>query len=122
MNTIGSKIRDLRVKKGFSQQNFAQELGISQPSYARLEQDDSRITITRLISIASLLDINASKLLDDNFITTKNPKKSLKENNPYYDIIDEFNKEQIVLLKDEITFLRGIISSLSSSKGSLWIN
>jgi len=70
MNTIGSKIRDLRVKKGFSQQNFAQELGISQPSYARLEQDDSRITITRLIAIATLLDINASKLLDDNFITT----------------------------------------------------
>ena len=122
MNTIGSKIRDLRVKKGFSQQNFAQELGISQPSYARLEQDDSRITITRLIAIASLLDINASKLLDDNFITTKNPKNSLKENNPYYDIIDEFNKEQIVLLKDEISFLRGIITSLSSGKRSLWIN
>lgn len=93
MNTAGSKIRDLRVRKGLSQLNLAQELGITQPSYARLEQDDNRITITRLIEIAKLLNTSTSYLLDDHI---KNSKRSLKENNPYLDLVDEFNKEQIV--------------------------
>lgn len=119
MNTVGNKIRDLRIKKGFSQLSLAQELGITQPSYARLEQDDNRITITRLIEIAKLLNTSTSYLLDDHI---KNSKRSLKENNPYLDLVDEFNKEQIIDLKDEIKFLHSIITTLSSGKKSLWIN
>lgn len=115
MNTVGSKIRDLRVKKGFSQLTLAQELGITQPSYARLEQDDNRITITRLIEIAKLLNTSTCYLLDDHI---KNSKRSLKENNPYIDIVDEFSKEQIINLKDEIKFLRSIITTLSTGTKS----
>ena len=119
MNIIGSKIRDLRIKKGYSQQNFAQELDISQPSYARLEQDDNRISITRLMQIAVLLEINVAKLLDDNSKQVIKPKKETHHN---LNIIKAFNDEHITILKDEITFLRTILSTLSNGKKSMWIN
>ena len=38
MNNIGNKIRILREQKGYSQESLAQELGLTQPSYARLEK------------------------------------------------------------------------------------
>jgi|AntRauMFilla1563_2_1112583.scaffolds.fasta_scaffold17768_5 transcriptional regulator with XRE-family HTH domain len=41
MNTIGNKIRQLRESKGLSQDNIAHELGVTQPSYARLENKTS---------------------------------------------------------------------------------
>ena len=40
MNTIGNKIRLLREEKGFSQENLASALDITQSNYARLEKDD----------------------------------------------------------------------------------
>lgn len=119
MNTVGNKIRDLRVRRGINQENIAQHLGISQPSYARLEQDDNRITITRLIEIAKILNTSAAYLLDD---TIKISKRNLKENNPYLDIVDEFNKQQITDLKDEIKFLRSIITTLSTGNKSFWVS
>lgn len=122
MNTVGNKIRALRVKKGFSQQNFAEELGISQPSYARLEQDDNRISIIRLMQIALLLETNAAKLLDDNSKQIKNLEKIIKVSNPHLDIIKAFNDEHITTLKGEIAFLRSILSTLNSGNKSLWIN
>ncbi|WP_338410485.1 helix-turn-helix transcriptional regulator [uncultured Flavobacterium sp.] len=37
MNAIGNKIRQRREEKGLSQDSLAHELGITQPSYDRLE-------------------------------------------------------------------------------------
>jgi transcriptional regulator with XRE-family HTH domain len=45
MNKIGGKIRKLRDQMGFSQESMAFELGLTQPSYARLEKEDERISV-----------------------------------------------------------------------------
>lgn len=47
-----------------SQDSLAHELGITQPSYARLEKQDERISITRLIQIAILLKTTVGDLID----------------------------------------------------------
>lgn len=65
MNSIGSKIRVLREQKGYSQESIAHELGITQPSYARLEKHDERISITRLKQIAIILKTTVAELIDE---------------------------------------------------------
>ncbi len=50
------KIRDARKDKGYSHENMAMELGISQGAYTNLENNESRLSVERLIQIAQILD------------------------------------------------------------------
>jgi transcriptional regulator with XRE-family HTH domain len=108
MNAVGTRIRKIREQRGLSQDNMATELGITQPSYARLEKKDDRISITRIISIAKILKTTVSELINEkveNAITQQNSK------NPqaYVDNISQADKEHIKTLKDEIIFLRKLV-------------
>ncbi|WP_396190825.1 helix-turn-helix domain-containing protein [Flavobacterium sp.] len=112
MNVIGDKIRILRETKGLSQDNIASELGITQPSYARLEKDDERISITRLIHIAQILKSSVAELIDERVqkvINQQNSENSMAYNVDTINTIINADKDHIQTLKDEITFLREII-------------
>ena len=106
MNNVGNKIKQVREAKGFTQEVMANELNITQPSYARLEKDDNRITITRLIHIAKLLNTNVSDLINEKAAKIINQQNS---ENPqaYVDVVINADKQHIETLKDEITYLRG---------------
>ena len=109
MNNIGNKIRVLREQKGYSQESLAQELGLTQPSYARLEKQDERISITRLMQIAKVLKTSVAELIDENsknVIHQSNNKKAEAYN---VETIINADKEHIATLKDEITFLRVLL-------------
>ena len=112
MNNIGGKIRFLREQKGYSQESLAHELGLTQPSYARLEKQDERISITRLMQIAKVLKTSVAELIDE-----KTQKISHQNNN---DVTNSYNadtintivnadKEHIATLKEEISFLRVLL-------------
>lgn len=108
MNAIGNKIRILRETKGLSQDNIAIELGITQPSYARLEKDDERISITRLIHIARVLKTSVSELIDEKTQKVINQQNS-ENPSAYVDSIINSDKDHIKTLKDEIDFLRNLL-------------
>jgi transcriptional regulator with XRE-family HTH domain len=108
MNAIGNKIRILRETKGLSQDNIAIELGITQPSYARLEKNDERISITRLIHIAKVLKTTVSELIDEKTQKVINQQNS-ENPNAYVDSIINSDKEHITTLKEEISFLRELL-------------
>lgn len=108
MNTIGNKIRVLREQKGFSQENLALELGIAQPSYARLEKEGDKISIGRLIQIAHVLKTSVSEIIDEKTQKVINQQNS-ENPNAYVDTIINSDKEHINTLKEEIAFLRKII-------------
>lgn len=67
MNNIGFNIRRIREQKGFSQEYLADRLDISQASYARLENEETKITVDRLLKIAEILETE----IFDFFNTTK---------------------------------------------------
>lgn len=56
MNNLGFNIRRIREQKGFSQEYLADRLDISQASYARLENEETKITVDRLLKIAEILE------------------------------------------------------------------
>lgn len=105
MNDIGDKIRQLRERKGLSQEYIATELGITQPSYARLEIDDDRISITRLMSVASILKTSVAELINEKTGKVINQQNS-ENPNAYVDSIINADKDHIQTLKEEIAFLR----------------
>lgn len=114
MNNIGNKIRILRETRGLSQDNLAIELGITQPSYARLEKDDERITITRLINIAKILKTSVADLIDEKtqkVINQHNSENSMAYNVDTINTIINADKEHIQTLKEEIEFLRNLVNN-----------
>ena len=64
MNKTGFNIRKMRESKGFSQDYMAQVLNISQASYARIENEDTKITVERLYKIAEVLEKNIIDFFD----------------------------------------------------------
>ncbi len=52
---ILNKIRKLRLDKGFSQENMADELQTSRTSYARLENGETELTWRAIDDIAKIL-------------------------------------------------------------------
>ncbi|WP_395042872.1 helix-turn-helix domain-containing protein [Flavobacterium sp.] len=98
----------LRETRGLSQDNIAIELGITQPSYARLEKDDERISITRLVHIAKVLKTSVSELIDEKTLKIINQQNS-ENPSAYVDSIINSDKDHIKTLKEEISFLRNLL-------------
>lgn len=61
---VGERIRVVRVTKGLSQQNMADELGLTVASYSNIERGVTDITITRLFEIARILQVKIENILD----------------------------------------------------------
>jgi transcriptional regulator with XRE-family HTH domain len=110
MNKIGNNIRQMREQNGLSQENLAFELGITQPSYARLEKEDERISITRLIHIADILKTTVSVLIDEETKKESNQNNFEKTTTHLADLINS-EKEHIKTLKEEIKLLKKIIKN-----------
>jgi transcriptional regulator with XRE-family HTH domain len=85
---VGNKIRKLRLSKGYSQEFMANNLGVSQKTYSRLENNESKCDINRLAKIANLLVVEV-----DFFINGK--------------VIN-----RVDVLNEEIIFLKKVINLL----------
>ena len=63
---IGEKIRNLRKKKGISQQELAEEVGYtSKVAISRIENGQINIPMDKMARIAKCLDVRVSDLLTD---------------------------------------------------------
>lgn len=63
MTGIYSSIKKIRIMRGFSQQNMAEELNMSQRHYGRIENGSVDITYSLLCKIGSILEIKLHHLI-----------------------------------------------------------
>jgi transcriptional regulator with XRE-family HTH domain len=111
LNAIGNKIRLLREEKGFSQENLASALDITQSNFARLEKDDNRISITRLIIIAKALETTVAELVGEKANNVVNQNNN-HEANTYLQSTFHSDKVHIQTLKDEVEYLKTVVDTL----------
>lgn len=63
-NTIGKKIRELRVIRSLSQDNIADEIGMSSGNYAKIERGEIEINSTHLIDLAKILKVKVGDFFE----------------------------------------------------------
>jgi len=63
--SIGQKIRELRVKKGFSQEKFAELVGVHRTYIGMIERGEKTITIVTAKKVSNALEISLSELFKD---------------------------------------------------------
>ena len=59
---LGARIRELRHKKGLSQEAFADHCGIHRSHMGEIERGETNLTLSTLLVIAQKLDITISAL------------------------------------------------------------
>lgn len=64
MNNIGEKIRKIRDLKGLSQENMADMLDLSLPTYADIERGKKDVTIGRLKQVAEKLGVTLNDIIN----------------------------------------------------------
>lgn len=115
-NIVAEKIKRLRKSKGFSQDDMAEKLHISQSAYARIENGESSSWIHHLEKLSEIFDMKPEKFLTDEannleqentdqkggmafqFVGTINTINSLSEK------VIELYEERIKELKDQVEF------------------
>ncbi len=61
---LGIHVRQIRKKKGLSQQDLADDCGITQNQVGRIERAEINTSIKALVKIANALDIEPKELFD----------------------------------------------------------
>jgi len=112
MNVIGQRIKKLREDKGITQENMALQLDVTQSNYGRLEKDDRRLNVVKLLKIVRILDVNIMYLFNEVLGEQHMESSGLSHTNKeVYDILVESLRSEIQHLKDEVNFLRVIVRS-----------
>lgn len=96
-NIVAKKIRLERLKQNLSQQNMADELGITAAAYSNLERGVSDITISRLFEVSRIL--------------SKTPQWFIEELPSSHDIyesnlVESGIKHDLLILQKEMEFLK----------------
>lgn len=97
-------IRNARRTQHLSQELFAEELGLSQSSYAKIERGESSLDLNRFQRIIQLLNIPIENLMNTNSEEKRNNFKHLlelsKELLEYKEIRIQQLEEEIQLIKE----------------------
>ena len=63
MNEIlGNRIKALRIAKNLTQEQVAEQIGVSRQKYARIESGANSITLEILSKVAEILDVTVSDI------------------------------------------------------------
>lgn len=77
---LGERVRALRLKKGFSQESFADHCGLHRTYMGGIERGERNLTIQTISTVANGLGVTLSELLADieKQVGTLKPPKKLK--------------------------------------------
>lgn len=104
MKTI-EKIRFIREKQNLTQEQMANELGLSTNGYANLERGETRLSVDRLEQIANIFGVDVTELMTSNESNTIMVYHSTSTSN-----LNIFSNASESMLQAEIARLQLIIS------------
>jgi len=105
------KIASVRLKKGFTYENMADELSITPAAYRKIETGETKLTVERLFRLAEIFEVSLLELLEidkELFHQVNNENATgyqqkiehfYQENKEVYERLLQSKDEQIALLK-----------------------
>jgi transcriptional regulator with XRE-family HTH domain len=113
---LGNKIRKIREIKGFKQETVAEKIGLSLSSYGKIERGEVKLSVERLSTIASAMELPMNAILEfDEGVNINFSANTFNENSHggYYQN-PNFNHQSVEELKSQIETLKGVISNLEN--------
>lgn len=113
---VKRKLQEIRIKKGYSQEEIADLLGMTQPNYSRKENGITRIPPKEWEFIARKLDVNVEDIFeqDETTVIYKNNRGNSFNSGTININVPEFVLEYIELLKKENELLKEEIQILQN--------
>lgn len=107
---LSERIRLLRLSKNLSQQNMADELGLTVAAYSNIERGVTDITVSRLFQISDILGVTASSLIDQSktYQISEEPMNSFtpSSNDTNWQTTVEKMQDKLLKLENEVVKLR----------------
>ncbi len=115
-NKVAEKIRMERLRLNLSQQNMADELGITIAAYSNLERGVTEISINRLFKIADLLGVSVNTLLEteNTYLQQEPQQQSFQE--PYISQQLYMVIQEVKHLADELARMKLQIAEIKNQK------
>ena len=88
---IGQKIKELRLKKGITQEALAEKMGVSCPAVSKWERGETYPDITMLIPLASYFGVSTDDLLG-----VRNPDDDYAPEELYVELGSMSDKEKLI--------------------------
>lgn len=63
---IGKKLKELRIKKGFTQKEIAEKLNTTQNTYSRWESDTIKPSYIDIVNLANIYNVSTDCILEHN--------------------------------------------------------
>jgi transcriptional regulator with XRE-family HTH domain len=73
---IGDRIKDYRLMLRLSQDNVAEEIGMSAGNYGKIERGEIDISSSHLVKLAKILKVHVGDFFDDRATATKEKSHS----------------------------------------------
>lgn len=104
--SIGEKIRQLRVLRGLSQDNLADEIPMSPGNFGKIERGEIDVNTSVLTKIAKILKVSPAEFFEDKLSSAKESSKdygfaSQHDVNELKQIVKDLAKE-VSKLREEI--------------------
>ena len=109
--SIGSKLKELRKQKRFSQEQVCDALGISQSAYARIEKGESNSWAIHLEKISNLFNIKPEELLKEDRLLINNHQQG---GIGYVETINQLSEKLVEQYETRIKEQSEIINNLMS--------
>jgi transcriptional regulator with XRE-family HTH domain len=109
---IGQKIKKLRELKNLTQTHLAQELGITQSAYSKIEIGESEVTYSKLEKISSVLGMKPEDVIAFNESMVFNVMNNQNGGNVFGDINNTISETERQLYQDQITLLKNEVAYL----------
>ena len=109
---IGQKIKKLRELKNLTQMHMAQQLGVTQSAYSKIELGESEVTYKRLERISEVLEMKPEEVISFNESMVFNVMNNQNGGNVFGDINNSISDTERKLYQDQIDLLKAEIAHL----------
>ena len=90
---LGSRIKALRSARNFTQEQIAEQIGVSRQKYARIESGVNSITLDILSKVAEVLDVTVgdiTRVLDETPVVAYRAGEENGSSQKIFDMLDLF--------------------------------
>lgn len=99
--SVGFKVKEIRTKKGITQEQLAEAVGVGVTHISHLETGSGTVSLKVFIAIVNYLDCSADELLCKELNTAKPIV-----NNWLVDLIEDCDPSEIKIISDTLTTLK----------------